>query len=416
VNQDRDKYLTIFDIIPNPAFLLDVENRIENFNNAAFEHFRHMLPAGADFFGKAKITDILPWLTDKLDAFLSGEAPETTFEKDVETRTGLVHFQVRLKRILDLYEKFMGTIVILNDISFLKQAERAVIKARDFYLTLFEEFPTMIWRAGLDGRLNYVNRAWLLFTEGKLEEEIGEDWAKRVHENDVDRFLKLYNEAVQARKPFETEFRLRRLDGRYRWVLGVGRPFNDLEGEFAGFIGACQDIDERKSREEDLSRQATHDSLTGLPNRRVMQEALPRVAARAGRGVDSVVLVLDLDRFKNVNDAWGHDTGDKVLIEVGAILKTQLRAGDLMIRWGGDEFAVLFEDTGIETARAIAQRLCESLAGHDFFPEREGFRLTLSVGLAQVREGDIQEMILIRADKAMYRAKELGGNTIVTAE
>ena len=87
-----------------------------------------------------------------------------------------------------------------------------------------------------------------------------------------------------------------------------------------------------------------------------------------------------------------------------------------MIRWGGDEFAVLLEDTGIETARAIAERLCESLAGHDFFPDREGFRLTLSVGLAQVREGDIQEMILIRADKAMYRAKELGGNTIVTAE
>ncbi len=413
---ERDKYLTIFEIIPNPAFLLDVENRIENFNNMAFELFSHVLPAGTGFFGKARITDILPWLAGDLEDFLAGDAPEATFEKDVETRSGLAHFQIRIKRILDLYEKFVGTIVILNDISYLKQAERAVIRARDFYLTLFDELPTMIWRAGLDGRLNYVNRAWLLFTGGKLEEEIGEGWAKRVLDKDLEELQKIYNEAIRAKKPFEAEFHIRRYDGSYRWVFGTGRPFNDLDGEFAGFIGACQDIDDRKSHEEDLARQATHDSLTGLPNRRVLNEALPRTVAKAERGVESALLVLDLDRFKNVNDAWGHDAGDRMLVEVGSVLKKQLRGGDLMIRQGGDEFAILFDSTGPETVKAIARRLCEAVADHDFFPEKGGFQLTLSVGLAPIRGQEIPDMIMVRADKAMYRAKEAGGNRIEIAE
>jgi diguanylate cyclase (GGDEF)-like protein/PAS domain S-box-containing protein len=412
----RDKYLSIFEIIPNPVFLLDVENRIENFNNTAYEHFGHVLPAGVEVFGRVGIAGVLPWLADEVESFVAGEAAETTLEKDVETKAGLVHFQIRLKRILDLYEKFVGTIVILNDISYLKQAERAVIRARDFYLTLFQEFPAMIWRAGSDGRLNYVNRAWLDFTGGEIEAELDAGWAKRVHAEELDGFMRAYKEAYRSKTPFEAEFRILRRDGHYRWALCVGRPFNDLDGEFAGFVGACQDIDERKTREADLSKQATTDSLTGLPNRRVLEAAVPRAVARTGRGVESVILVLDLDRFKEVNDTWGHDAGDRALVDAGIILKKQLRAGDLIVRMGGDEFAVLLEDTGLETAAAIAGRLCESVADYDFFPDRGGFRLTLSVGLAAVREGEVPERIHSRADKAMYKAKEAGGNKIVAAE
>jgi diguanylate cyclase (GGDEF)-like protein/PAS domain S-box-containing protein len=416
MTQDRDKYLTIFEVIPNPAFILDVENRIENFNNAAFELFLHVLSARADLSGIAGISEVLPWLTGDLEEFISGDARERTLEKDVETRNGLVHFQVRLKRRLDLYDKFTGTIILLNDISYLKQAERAVMRARDFYLTLFEEFPTMIWRAGLDGRFNYVNRAWLRFAGIKAEEEAAEGWTKRIHGDDQERFVRTYNDAFLARKPFEVEFRLRRHDGRWRWILNTGRPFNDLDGEFAGFIGSCQDIDERKSHEEDLAQQATHDSLTGLPNRRVLQEALPRAAARTARGVENVVLILDLDQFKTVNDTLGHEAGDRMLIDIGVMLRNLLRLGDLLIRLGGDEFAVLLEDISVEEARSIALRFCEAVAGHDFFPGKGFYRASLSVGLALIHESELPEMILARADKAMYRAKDLGGNRIVQAE
>jgi diguanylate cyclase (GGDEF)-like protein/PAS domain S-box-containing protein len=417
MNPEREKYLTIFETIPNPAFILDVEDRVDNINNAAFDLFRDVLHYGASSYTKAQIGEILPWLKEALEEFVGGEDLETTFEKDVETQLGLIHFQIKLKRMLDLYEKFVGTIIILNDISYLKQAERTVAKALDFYLTLFEEFPTQIWRAGLDSKCNYVNKAWLLFTGKKLDEETGDGWILDIHDQDQEKFKQAFLEAFKVRGPFEAEFRLRRHDGRYRWVLSLGRPFKNLDGGFAGYIGSCTDITDRKAHEEELVFQATHDLLTGLPNRRVIETDLPRVIARTARGVESVVLVMDLDRFKNVNDTFGHNAGDQVLIDISKVLLKQLRRdSDLLTRLGGDEFAVLFEDLDIGEAGAIAQRLCDSVSASDFLPERGGVRLSLSVGLALIKERETPEAILSRADNAMYRAKELGGNRIIIAE
>ena len=85
---ERDRYLTIFEVIPNPAFVLDVENRIDNINNVAFEMFRDFLPTGFDYYGKVRLDEVLPWIREDLDAFVRGEALETSFEKDVETRGG----------------------------------------------------------------------------------------------------------------------------------------------------------------------------------------------------------------------------------------------------------------------------------------------------------------------------------------
>ncbi|TRZ88807.1 diguanylate cyclase [bacterium] len=417
MNPEREKYLTIFETIPNPVFILDVEGRIENVNNAAFDLFRDVLPAGVSYYDKAHISGVLPWLKEDLEAFVGEEDLETTFEKDVETRKGFIHFQIKLKRMLDLYEKFVGTIIILNDISYLKQAERTVARARDFHLTLFEEFPAQIWRAGIDGKCNYVNKAWLSFTGKKIEEETGDGWILDIHDEDKEKFKQAFLEALKTRDPFETEFRIRRHDGRYRWALSLGRPFNDLDGGFAGYIGSCTDIQDRKAKEEDLIYQATHDSLTGLPNRRLLETDLPRVIARTGRGHDSVVLVMDLDQFKNVNDTYGHNAGDQVLIDLSKMLLNQFRKdNDRLTRLGGDEFAILFEDTDIGEAGTIAQRLCESVANSDFLPDRGGVRISLSVGLARIKERETPEAILSRADKAMYRAKELGGNRIIIAE
>jgi len=416
MDQERDRYLTIFEVIPNPAFILDVENRVDNINNAAFELFREFLPTGLDYYGKVRLDDVLPWLRDDLEAFVTGEANEMSLEKDVETPGGLVHFQIRLKRMLDLYEKFVGTIVLLNDISYLKQAERTVARARDFYLTLFEEFPSLIWRAGSQGRFDYFNRAWLQFTGRTMEEEVGEGWEQGLHPDDVSRFRAAYAEALETRRPFETEFRIRRSDGRFRWMLNVGRPFNDLDGGFAGFLGSCLDITDRKTHEQDLYYQATHDLLTGLPNRRVIETDLPRVISRAERGVESAVLALDLDRFKDVNDRYGHAAGDKVLREIAVLLRKLMRASDLLTRLGGDEFAVLLEDLDLVEAGKFAQRLCEAVASHGFLAEMDGARLSLSVGLARIREHEAPAEVLARADQAMYKAKELGGNRTVVAD
>jgi len=139
---------------------------------------------------------------------------------------------------------------ILCDITQRKEAEEAIQHSRDFYLKLFDEFPALIWRSGLDSKCDYFNSAWLGFTGRKLEQELGDGWAEGVHPDDLCQCVTTYREAFQARRSFEMEYRLRRHDGEYRWIVDVGRPFHDLEGTFAGYIGSCYDITDRKQAAE----------------------------------------------------------------------------------------------------------------------------------------------------------------------
>lgn len=128
-------------------------------------------------------------------------------------------------------------------------------RERDFYLKLFDEFPTPIWRSGPDAACDYFNKSWLAFTGRTLDKELGDGWAEGVHPDDLSRCLETYLTAFRARVPFQMEYRLRRHDGEYRTIVDYGRPFDDIEGHFAGYIGSCYDVTDRERLEEGL-RQA----------------------------------------------------------------------------------------------------------------------------------------------------------------
>ena len=136
-----------------------------------------------------------------------------------------------------------------------KRAEEAVARSRDFYLSLFDEFPALIWRCDVNGRCDYCNKSWQTFSGRAMQQEIGDGWLESVHEEDRAAFGAALRRALPAREPFELECRLRRHDGQYRWFLVVGRPYRDLDGEFAGYLASCYDVTERK-RLEDQFRQS----------------------------------------------------------------------------------------------------------------------------------------------------------------
>ena len=204
-------------------------------------------------------------------------------------------------------------------------ADEAIVKARDFYTTILEEFPTLIWRSGIDGQSDYFNKTWLGFTGRSLQQELGEGWTAGVHPDDAMPAKRAYDSASRARKSFETEFRLRRYDGVYRRVFSSGRPFFDLDGKFAGFVGSCLDVTEQREAEERLREMSHRDGLTRLYNRSFFEEEL----ARAGRGRNPVltILMLDLDGLKKTNDTLGHAEGDQLLLRVADVLRAAFRPG-----------------------------------------------------------------------------------------
>jgi len=412
----EDRFKLIFEIIPNPAVVLDLDNKVEAVNDSCLEYFQNEMPPAIIYGEKLPVERIFPWLVNELTYFSSGNTNEMTLEKEVESFKGKVIFQVRLKKILDPFDNHRNTLILLNDITSIIEAEKKVTRARDFYLTLFEEFPAMIWRAGTDGQFNYFNQAWLAFTGKAVEEQRGFGWAALVHEADRERFFRLYNIAIKEQKAFEIEFRLKRHDGQSRWVLSVGRPFSGLEGEFAGFIGSCYDITERKMQEEELSYLAMHDPLTGMSNRRMLEVVLPRLIEQTELGRFSALFFIDLDNFKLVNDNFGHNVGDELLIELGRILKKQLREGDLLVRLGGDEFAILLDGVQRKEVENVARRLLESVSHYQFVTPQKAFNLFLSIGVVMIDEKSNPEIFITKADTAMYQAKEQGGNQFILYE
>lgn len=162
-----------------------------------------------------------------------------------------------------------------------------------------------------------------------------------------------------------------------------------------------------------LAELATHDDLTGIWNRRKFMEMLQEERMRAERsGSGFAVAILDLDRFKQVNDRFGHLVGDVALKEAAALLQAAMRATDRAARYGGEEFVLLLVNINPEALRATVERVREAVGGYDWERIAPGLHMTISIGVAAWRPGEDVEHVLKRADEALYAAKEAGRNCI----
>lgn len=163
-----------------------------------------------------------------------------------------------------------------------------------------------------------------------------------------------------------------------------------------------------------LARLSVTDSLTNLPNRRALDQRLREEVARAERhGTPLVLALLDLDRFKSINDGFSHDVGDRVLVRVAELLQGSLRASDVAARWGGEEFALLLPETRTLEATSVLERVRAAVAGHDWARIAPGLAVTASIGVADLAEaGDVSELLRL-ADRRLYGAKDAGRDRTV---
>ncbi|BBL81028.1 hypothetical protein RxyAA322_28820 [Rubrobacter xylanophilus] len=250
---------------------------------------------------------------------------------------------------------------------------------------------------------------------GYREDEIGagpEEWFRRVHPEDRKRLLQEVGDHLRGRREhLNVEYRIRHRDGSYRWMLTRGLAVRDGEGNPVRMAGSQTDITRRKRAEEELLYEASHDALTGLPNRAFFMERLGEALrrARSEEGFRLAILFVDLDRFKMINDSLGHTIGDRLLVAAAGRLRECLRPQDTLARLGGDEFTVLLEDVSGEEAAAVADRLLERLRTPFYL---DGYELFTAASVGVVlggREYASPEDLLRDADIAMYRAKAVGG-------
>lgn len=163
-----------------------------------------------------------------------------------------------------------------------------------------------------------------------------------------------------------------------------------------------------------LERYALTDLLTGLQNRRAGMDSLSQAWGASLRSGDPVtVMMIDIDSFKDVNDTWGHATGDQVLIDVAAVIRTSARKEDSVCRMGGEEFFVLCRDSNLEASLHAAERLRQKVAGLNIRVEKAEITVTISIGLA-AKEAEMSDPVALvnAADKALYAAKQQGRNRI----
>lgn len=276
------------------------------------------------------------------------------------------------------------------------------------YKEIVESSPNMIWRAGLDTKCNYFNTTWLAFTGRRLEEELGDGWATGVHPEDFDFCVETYLNAFRKQEKFEMEYRLRRHDGQWRWINDRGVPFFDRHGSFKGYIGSCVDVTE-KIEGKKLTEMAHKDSLTGLYNRNYLEYYLDYEHHKGRQNQsDLTVMMMDIDKFKFINDHFGHSQGDDVLREVAGVISRHIRKTDVAGRYGGDEFLVLLPKTSLEEAQTIARRILNTLSEESM--RKAGAAVSVSIGIAKKAEERAGSAIIEEADRAMYEAKHAGGN------
>ena len=295
----------------------------------------------------------------------------------------------------------------------LEQRVGQLHRAEEKLSGVLDTIPMVVWSISPAHELLYLNPAAHAICGRSVAEFTAERtlWTGRVHPDDRANVAQ-WLEQVLAAGALTLQYRIIRPDGEVRWLEDCARTVYDAHGHLLRLDGVASDISERRLRDDRIEYLANFDSLTGIPNRNLLMNLLEQALTRARRtGTRLGLLFLDMDRFKYINDTFGHALGDSLLKAFAARLKSVLRKEDIVARLGGDEFVIVLLDIGEpEDAARLALKVMQAFAlpvpvdGHEL-------HVSTSIGVSVYPEdGTDADTLLKHADVAMYRAKEQGRN------
>ncbi|MBE0625574.1 MAG: diguanylate cyclase [Burkholderiales bacterium] len=310
----------------------------------------------------------------------------------------------------------------------------ALNESQTLYRLLTEDTLDVLWKADRNLCITYISPADERLRGYKAEEVLGHHVFELFTDEGVATVKKIMQQGATSELPatqggfliFEVEHRCK--DGRVLWGEVLSKPERNAQGAIIGYHGITREISERKRLQDQVRQHAFHDPLTNLPNRRLLVDRLTQAMAASKRSAcHGAVMFLDLDEFKDLNDAHGHEAGDLLLLEAAVRLKSCVREVDTVSRFGGDEFVVLLAELNSDMgasrmhAQSIAEKIRSSLAEPYILAlHKKGqderlieHHCSASIGVVMfLNQEASQAEVLQRADSAMYRAKDAGRNTI----
>jgi diguanylate cyclase (GGDEF)-like protein/PAS domain S-box-containing protein len=266
----------------------------------------------------------------------------------------------------------------------------------------------------VDGHFIYVTPSCHRIT-GYIPEDFynDSDLMEKIIHPDFLELWKDYHQQMPEGEKQEIDFKIITKSGEERWISHICQKVEFVVSGLRGFRASNSDITDRKQLEQDLKHAALHDHLTGLMNRRFMMEQLKNLIYQYQRTqkVFSIV-ICDIDDFKSVNDNYGHECGDVILVEIANLLKNQLRKQDFICRWGGEEFMIILPQTPLKGAREVAEKLRASIEAKRITYHGHEIKVTMSFGVHQYDCADMPDPCIRKADMNLYKAKLAGKNRV----
>jgi diguanylate cyclase (GGDEF)-like protein/PAS domain S-box-containing protein len=372
-----------------------------------------------DFVGKSDL-DLFDgplaeaWIAEEQRIMDTGEQIVDVLEHDTLSDDPDAWFQTSKGPLRDDDGTVIGTFGISRDVSARVKAEQEVIRREAQLRAVLDSSPDAIACYSEDLRYEMVNSRAVAMLGMSAERIVGRTDLELGRPLEiVAPLLDGLRHVLETKEMCEVEYSAD-VGGATSWWQMRMVPHMTLDGSVTGVVTATRDLTELKAAQSVLAHQALHDPLTGVSNRLVLVERLSHALDDLERNPGLIALLfVDLDNFKLINDARGHDVGDDLLVEVASRLSRVARRGDTVARFGGDEFVVLLDRLSApEEAGSVAARVLRSISG-PFMLAGETFSLTASIGVVVASDPRADTGELLRhADSAMYRAKEKGRNRI----